>query len=93
MKLRKLFRSRLKPFCVLMCSVVFSAFSIIGCGNTASTAENASPESLYSSDRDIDLFVYEDTAYVNALDIDWGRRTVSCERQGSRRDLPFRRHG
>lgn len=71
MKLMKLFRSRLKPFCVLMCSVVFSAFSIIGCGNTASTAENASPESLYSSDRDIDLFVYEDTAYVNALDIDW----------------------
>lgn len=61
---------RLSCFCALMCSVVFSVF-IIGCGNTASTAENASPEALYSADRDIDLFVYEDTAYVNALDVDW----------------------
>ena len=44
---------------------------MLGCGNTASTAENASPEALYSADRDIDLFVYEDTAYVNAMDVDW----------------------
>ena len=66
-KLMKRCRRRLNCFCALMCSVVFSAF-IIGCGNTASTAENASPEALYSADRDIDLFVYEDTAYVNAMD-------------------------
>ena len=69
-KLMKRCRRRLNCFCALMCSVVFSDF-IIGCGNTASTAENASPEALYSADRDIDLFVYEDTAYVNAMDVDW----------------------
>lgn len=69
-KLMKRCRRRLNCFCALMCSAVFSIF-IIGCGDTASTAENASPEALYSADRNIDLFVYEDTAYVNAMDVDW----------------------
>ena len=69
-ELMKCCRRRLNCFCVLMCSAVFSVF-ITGCGNTAPTAENASPEGLYSADRDIDLFVYEGTAYVNALDVDW----------------------
>ena len=69
-ELMKRCRRRLNCFCVLVCSVIFSVFSI-GCRNTASTAGNASPEALYSADRDIDLFVYEDTAYVNALDVDW----------------------
>lgn len=69
-ELMKCCRRRLSCFCILMCSAVFSIF-IIGCGDTASTAENASPEALYSADRDIDLFVYEGTAYVNAMDVDW----------------------
>lgn len=69
-ELMKCCRRRLNCFCILMCSAVFSIF-IIGCGDTASTAENASPEALYSADRDIDLFVYEGTAYVNAMDVDW----------------------
>lgn len=69
-ELMKCCRRRLNCFCILMCSAVFSIF-IIGCGDTASTAENASPEALYSADRNIDLFVYEGTAYVNAMDVDW----------------------
>jgi hypothetical protein len=56
---------------MLVCFAAVSSFSIIGCRDAVSTAENASPEALYSADPDIDLFVYEDTAYVNALDVDW----------------------
>ena len=56
---------------MLVCFAAVSSFSIIGCRDAVSTAENASPEALYSADPDIDLFVYEGTAYVNALDADW----------------------
>lgn len=54
-----------------MCLSIFFLLCITGCRSTVSTAENASPEALYSADPDIDLFVYESTAYVNALDVDW----------------------
>lgn len=66
-----LWRTKKKIWCVFTCLVVFSVLSISGCRNTVSTAENASPEALCSADSDIDLFVYEGTAYVNALDVDW----------------------
>lgn len=67
----RLCRSRKKVWCVFMCLSIFFLLCITGCRSTVSTAENASPEKLYSADPDIDLFVYEDTAYVNALDVDW----------------------
>ena len=34
-------------------------------------AELPTPENLYSNDSAIDMFVYEDTAFVNAEDVDW----------------------
>lgn len=51
--------------------IVLFVFSAAGCSSSESTAENASPETLYSSDHDIDMFIYEGTAYVNALGVDW----------------------
>ena len=38
---------------------------------SSSTANNASPEELYKQDNTIDFLVYNDTAYVNATNIDW----------------------
>lgn len=67
----RLCRNRKKVWCVFMCLSIFFLLCITGCRSTVSTAENASPEALYSADPDIDLFVYESTAYVNALDVDW----------------------
>ena len=67
----KLCLRTIKMCCMLVCFAAVSSFSIIGCRDAVSTAENASPEALYSADPDIDLFVYESTAYVNALDVDW----------------------
>lgn len=67
----RLCRNKKKVWCVFTCLVVFSVLSITGCKSAVSTAENDSPEELYSADPDIDLFVYEGTAYVNALDVDW----------------------
>lgn len=49
------------PF-LLLCMIVLFAFSAAGCSSSESTSENASPETLYSSDHDIDMFIYEGTA-------------------------------
>jgi len=38
---------------------------------TDSTAYNDNPDVLYEQDNSIDLLVYNETAYVNATDIDW----------------------
>lgn len=43
---------------------------LIGCQSDG-TKENMQPESLYDADKSIDLFVYEDIAYVNAKEVDW----------------------
>ena len=34
-------------------------------------AENDSPESVYAEDKNADFFVYEDTVYINAQDVEW----------------------
>ena len=45
---------------------------ISGCGDTTGgSPELPTPENLYSNDSAIDMFVYEDTAFVNAEDVDW----------------------
>lgn len=62
---------RNKLFFLLVCITVFSTLIAAGCESSASTAENASPETLYTSDNEIDMFIYEGAAYVNALDLDW----------------------
>ena len=43
--------------------------SFSGCGLALST--ESTPEQLYSDDHSIDMFVYEDAAYVNVTDVDW----------------------
>ena len=43
-----------------------------GCGDTTNgSPELPTPENLYSNDSEIDMFVYEGTAFVNAEDVDW----------------------
>lgn len=45
--------------------------ALAGCQSTAGSPELPTPENLYAQDSGIDLFVYEDTAYVNYADADW----------------------
>lgn len=42
-----------------------------GCAAVSPTAENDSPESVYAEDKNADFFVYEDTVYINAQDVEW----------------------
>lgn len=45
---------------------------IFGCGDTTGgSPELPTPETLYLNNSAIDMFVYEDTAFVNAEDVDW----------------------
>ena len=67
----RLCRNKKKVWCVFTCLAIFFVLCITGCSSSASTAENDSPETLYSSDNDIDMFIYEGAAYVNALDVSW----------------------
>ena len=48
-----------------------SACSYMGSKTTISTKDNSSPDTLYKKDNEIDLFVYENTAFVNAATTDW----------------------
>ena len=59
-----------KKIMIMVCLALFVvAPGVMGCG--ASSTTGATPEQLYSSDHSIDMFVYEDAAYVNAADVDW----------------------
>lgn len=53
-------------FCVL-------TLSLSACSNSAkdSTENNASPKALYQQDKSIDFLVYNETAFVNASNLDW----------------------
>lgn len=45
---------------------------LTGCRAAGQTSpELPTPENLYSTDNTIDMFVYQETAYVNAEDTDW----------------------
>ena len=45
---------------------------LTGCQAAGQTSpELPTPENLYSTDNTIDMFVYQETAYVNAEDIQW----------------------
>ena len=45
---------------------------LTGCQTAGQTSpELSTPENLYSTDNTIDMFVYQETAYVNAEDIQW----------------------
>ena len=58
-----------KIFTILGMSIFFM-ISFSGCGSALST--ELTPEQLYFDDHSIiDMFVYEDAAYVNVTDVDW----------------------
>ncbi len=35
------------------------------------TTSNPTPEQVYSNNKDVDMFVYEDIVYINATNVDW----------------------
>ena len=45
----------------------------VGCAKevTVSTSDNDNPENIYHQRPDIDMFVYNGIAYVNAEEVDW----------------------
>lgn len=51
-------------------------FALAGCQSAAGSPELPTPENLYAQDSSIDLFVYEDTAYVNSSDTDWVQEKI-----------------
>ena len=56
----------------LMAAMFLVSVLISGCGDsTGGSPELPTPENLYSNDSEIDMFVYEGTAFVNAEDVDW----------------------
>lgn len=56
-------------------AVLFSALLIAGmsagCAGMRQPTDDVSPEAVYAEDKNADFFVYEDTVYVNAQDIEW----------------------
>lgn len=55
-------------FVILLISIIAFASKA---SKSSNTANNDNPDVLYRQDHSIDLLVYNDTAYVNATDIDW----------------------
>ena len=56
-------------------AVLFSALLITGmsagCAGMRQPTDDVSPVAVYAEDKNADFFVYEDTVYVNAQDIEW----------------------
>ena len=56
-------------------AVLFSVLLITGmsagCAGMRQPTDDVSPEAVYAEDKNADFFVYEDTVYVNAQDIEW----------------------
>lgn len=56
-------------------AVLFSVLLITGmsagCAGMRQPTDDVSPEAVYVEDKNADFFVYEDTVYVNAQDIEW----------------------
>lgn len=65
--MRKEFEMRWK----ILAALTGITLALAGCQSTAGSPELPTPENLYAQDSSIDLFVYEDTAYVNSTDTDW----------------------
>lgn len=60
-------------FCILVFGLIIGT---VGCTKevevvTVNTSDNDDPENIYRQRPDIDMFVYNGTAYVNAEDVDW----------------------
>ena len=65
--MRKEFEMRWK----ILAALTGITLALAGCQSTSGSPELPTPENLYAQDSSIDLFVYEDTAYVNSADTDW----------------------
>ena len=66
-EMRKEFEMRWK----ILAALTGITLALAGCQSTSGSPELPTPENLYAQDSSIDLFVYEDTAYVNYADADW----------------------
>lgn len=54
-----------------LCSFCLLSLFLTGCSSFSASTE-VTPETLYADNQDIDMFVYKDTAWVNASNVDWG---------------------
>ena len=54
-----------------LCSFYLLSLFLTGCSSFSASTE-VTPETLYADNQDIDMFVYKDTAWVNASNVDWG---------------------
>ena len=58
-------------FCTLFCLLLFTTGCNSNINITNDSSKSTQPQYLYSENPSIDMFVYQDIAFVNASDIDW----------------------
>lgn len=57
---------------ILFYAICCLLFFVTGCQlNTTDTSKYTEPQYLYNENPSIDMFICEDTAFINASDIDW----------------------
>lgn len=60
---------KLGTFAIILLSMVI--FTSCQMTEESVSSQSTMPNELYEKDNDIDMFVYEDVAYINSSDIDW----------------------
>lgn len=65
-------RKTVKKSAALILALLLAALPA-GCAAVSRTTGDDSPESVYAEDKNADFFVYEDTVYMNAQDLEWVR--------------------
>ena len=65
-------RKTVKKSAALILALLLAALPA-GCAALSRTTVDDSPESVYAEDKNADFFVYEDTVYMNAQDLEWVR--------------------
>lgn len=63
-------RKKAEKAAVLFLALLITGMSA-GCASMRQPTDDVSPEAVYAEDKNADFFVYEDTVYVNAQDIEW----------------------
>lgn len=58
-------------FYILFCLLIFTTGCKSNINITNDSSKSTEPEYLYSENPNIDMFVYQDIAFVNASNIDW----------------------
>lgn len=62
-----------ESICIVLAGITLA---LAGCQTSGGSPDLPTPENLNAEDSNIDLFVYEDTAYVNSADIDWVQEKI-----------------